>query len=69
MAKRPEPIFVGEVNAAHILDLDVNAFRGLVDRGVLPKPKDIGGFARWSVADLKTIGAGDAADGFGGIQW
>ena len=69
MGKRPDPIFVGEVNAAHILDLDLKSFRGLVARGILPKPKDIGGFARWCVADLKTISSGETVDGFGGIQW
>jgi hypothetical protein len=44
-------------------------FRGLVDKGVLPKPTKIGCFERWDVEQLQTIARGDAACGIGEVNW
>ncbi len=63
------PMFAGETNAARLLDMKPAEFRALVDQGHLPRPKDVGGFARWDVEELGKIIRGEAADGLGGVQW
>lgn len=64
----PAPLFAGDRKAAALLDMKPAEFRGLVDDGVLPKPKNIGGFERWDVEQLQSIARGDAAEG-GPIEW
>lgn len=44
-------------------------FRGLVAKGLLPRPRDIGGFQRWDVEQLRAIGRGNASEPIGGIGW
>ena len=43
-------------------------FQALVDGGHLPPPRDIGGFERWDVEEMRRIGRGDAMEG-GGCEW
>ncbi|EAQ22822.1 hypothetical protein [Roseovarius sp. 217] len=59
---RPAPILASEKTAAALLDMKPAEFRSLVERGALPGPQEIHGFARWRVADLEAIWTGDAMD-------
>ena len=63
------PIFAGERSAAKLLDLKPAEFSALVESGHLPKPRDIGGFERWDVLDLRRIISGEAIDGMGDVLW
>ncbi|MBW6506736.1 MAG: hypothetical protein K0B00_08315 [Rhodobacteraceae bacterium] len=62
-------IFANEQNAARMLDLRPAEFRSLVDQGHLPKPRDIGGFPRWDIEELRRIIRGEAVEGMGAVQW
>jgi hypothetical protein len=62
-------LFANDRNAAALLDMKPAEFRGLVDKGVLPKPTKIGCFERWDVEQLQTIARGDAACGIGEVNW
>lgn len=63
---KPQPIAVGEQNAAHILDMTRAEFRSLVECGSLPGPalrlRDPRGktVERWLVSDLASIKNGTA---------
>jgi len=59
---RPAPLFANDRNAAALLDMKPAEFRALVDKGVLPGPKNIAGYERWRVADLDAIASGCALD-------
>lgn len=66
--RTPHFLFVGEKRAAELFDMKPAEFRGLVDDGVLPKPRPIGPHERWDVEQLQSIARGDEADG-GEIEW
>ncbi len=57
------PLFAGEKIAAALLDMRPGEFRALVEAGHLPRPRDLGGFERWDVEELRRIARGDAAFG------
>ncbi len=61
MIHRPKPIAVREVTAAAMFDISASKFRGLVECGALPPPKEIGGITLWRVADLDAVLSGHAA--------
>lgn len=62
-------LFASDRSAAKLLDMKPDEFRGLVDGGHLPGPRDIGGHKRWEVEELRQIINGHAADGLGGVDW
>ena len=63
------PLFVRERNAAKLLDMKPAEFSALVKDGHLPKARDIGGFKRWDIQDLRRIISGEAAEGMGDVKW
>jgi hypothetical protein len=63
------PILASERTAAQLLDLKPAEFLALVEGGHLPPPRNIGGFKRWDVADLRRIGSGSAIEGLAEVQW
>lgn len=64
------PILASEPTAAKLLDMKLSEFHDLVERGQLPRGREIApGFVRWGVDDLLRIAKGDAADGMGDVQW
>lgn len=63
------PIFAAEPTAAKLLDMKPHEFRELVDKGVLPPPRDLDGLKRWDVQELRRIISGEAADGMGDVKW
>lgn len=63
------PLFASEQSAARLLDMKPNEFRSLVEDGHLPRPRDVGGFERWDVTELRKIIAGEAVEGMGDVQW
>jgi hypothetical protein len=65
----PAPLFACEHSAAKLLDMKPAEFNALVERGHLPPPRDIGGFKRWDIEDLRRIISGEAAEGMGDVQW
>lgn len=60
---------VGEANAAKLLDLTQQEFRALVDKGHLPRAQQLGPHARWDVATLTKILAGEASDCMEDVTW
>lgn len=65
---RLSPILANEKTAAALLDMPVPEFRTLIDRGHLPRGREIApGVIRWDAEALRQIGRGDAIDG--GIEW
>ena len=62
------PILAGERTAAKLLDLKPADFRALVNEGHLPKPREIAGYERWDVEELRQIGRGEIASGMSGVQ-
>ncbi len=57
------PILANEANAAKLLDLPLAEFRSLVDRGHLPKGREIApGIIRWAADDLRALGKGQKID-------
>tara|TARA_R110002124_G_scaffold143809_3_gene308628 strand:- start:1117 stop:1320 length:204 start_codon:yes stop_codon:yes gene_type:complete len=65
---RAFPLFADEKTAADLFCMKRDEFRQLVDRGHLPRPRDMGGFERWDVEELRRIGRGDAMSG-GECDW
>lgn len=65
---KPEPIFASEASAARLLDMKPAEFRGLVEAGHLPLPRDIGGFKRFDLDELRRVIRGDVLGG-GVMQW
>jgi len=63
------PLYACERSAAKLLDMKPAEFSALVKGGHLPKPRDIGGFKRWDVQDLRRIISGEAVEGMGDVQW
>lgn len=63
------PIFASEATAAKLLDMKPAEFRGLVEAGHLPPPRDLAGLKRWDVAELRRIISGEAVDGMGDVRW
>jgi hypothetical protein len=63
------PIFANETTAARLLDMTAAEFRGLVDAGHLPGPRDLGGLKRWDVQELRKIITGEAVEGLGDVAW
>ena len=63
------PIFANERSAARLLDMKPAEFTRLVDRGHLPKPRDIAGMKRWDVDELRRTIVGEAAEGMGDVKW
>ncbi|TNE64441.1 hypothetical protein [Celeribacter ethanolicus] len=62
MGRQTTQIAVTEKTAAAMLDMKPIEFRGLVQRGALPRPTTIAGtIERWRVADLEAIVNGTAA--------
>lgn len=68
---RPQaPILASEPTAAKLLDMKLSEFHDLVERGLLPRGREIApGFRRWAVDELIRIAKGDATDGMGDVQW
>lgn len=64
----PAPIFANERTAARFLDMKPAEFRALVDGGELPKPRRIGKYERWDMAEIRAIVAGEKADR-GEMEW
>lgn len=62
-------LFANERTAAKLLDMKPAAFRGLVNDGHLPEPRDIAGHKRWDVEELRQIARGDIASGMGSVDW
>lgn len=62
------PILADERRAAELLCMKRAEFVGLVERGLLPRPCEIGGYKRWRVAELERIASGEAAED-GPIKW
>lgn len=56
------PMFASDTKAAQLLDLKPTEFRSLVNEGHLPPGKDICGFVRWDVEELRRIIRGDAVE-------
>lgn len=69
MTARTAPIFANERTAAQLLDMRPSEFLALVERGHLPPAKDIAGFKRWDVQELRRIISGDGIDGMGSVDW
>jgi hypothetical protein len=63
------PLLASETRAAKLLDLSVSDFRALVEGGHLPRAKDLAGFKRWDVEELRRIARGEAVEGLGDVQW
>lgn len=63
------PIYVGESNAAKILDMTKSQFRSLVEAGSLPPPFTIHDVQRWRVADLDGIISGQSLHREEDFQW
>jgi hypothetical protein len=63
------PLFASERSAARLLDMKPAEFARLVESGLLPKPRDIGGLRRWDVRELTLIASGEAVEGMGDVQW
>lgn len=63
------PMFASETSAAKALDLTVPQFRDLVLSGHLPKPRRIGEFDRWDMAELQRIISGDNINGMSDVKW
>ena len=59
MPLHAQPIAVKATTAAAMLDMSAAEFCRLVARGALPPARRIGGTARWRVADLEAILAGN----------
>lgn len=53
-----EPITVDRDKAAALLDIALSTFEAHVSRGALPPPRQLGGCARWLVAELREAAAG-----------
>ncbi|MAC79283.1 MAG: hypothetical protein CML66_14620 [Rhodobacteraceae bacterium] len=68
MTAHPVPLFADDRTAAKLFCLKPSEFRQLVEAGHLPGPRDLGGFERWDVEDLRRIARGDAMVG-GGMDW
>lgn len=66
--KYVQPRLASEKTAAKILDMTPGEFRGLVDGGHLPGPRDLGGLERWDVEELVRVASGEALDG-GPMEW
>jgi hypothetical protein len=50
--------------------MKLSEFHDLVERGLLPRGREIApGFRRWAVDELLRIAKGDASDGMGDIKW
>lgn len=54
------PIYASERTAAKLMDMKPQQFSELVDKGLLPRPCEIGDVRRWRVADLDRINSGEA---------
>ena len=52
-----------------MLDMKLSDFRRLVEKGVLPPPRDVGGLKRWDIEEIRQIVSGEAVDGMAGVQW
>lgn len=65
----PAPILASEATAARLLDMKPGEFRSLVEGGHLPRARDVGGFKRWDVEELRRIAKGEAAEGLGDVEW
>lgn len=48
-----EPIAVNDVTAASLLQISTSTLHRLKAQGLLPKPRQIGGTARWLVRELR----------------
>ena len=65
MTVPPLPLFAGHRKAAALLDLKPAEFLRLVENGVLPKPKNIGGHKRWDVGQVNGNGRRPCVDAKG----
>jgi hypothetical protein len=63
------PILASASSIARLLDMKLGEFRGLVNAGLLPKGRKIGDYERWDVEEIRNIISGNAADGYGDVQW
>ncbi|WP_236638136.1 hypothetical protein [Mangrovicoccus ximenensis] len=62
MSARPQPVFMlDEGAAARALSLKPVEFRRLVAMGIMPRPRDLGGFKRWVAEEIRVIATGEAA--------
>lgn len=50
---RIEPILVGRASGAMLLGIGISTFEAWVARGLLPKPRQLGGRALWVVDELR----------------
>lgn len=68
MGRHVAPILASESTAAALLDMKPAEFRALVERGHLPKGKEIApGFIRWDAEMLRSLARGDLARPDGGL--
>ena len=63
-----EPIFASEASAARLLDMKPGELRALVLAGHLPAARDIGGYQRFDLDELRRVIRGDVLGG-GVMQW
>lgn len=61
--------FAKEETVAEIICMPVADFLLLVEKGHLPKPRDIGGHKRWDMEEVRRIIRGDGIDGMGDVEW
>lgn len=55
---RIEPITVGRDDAAQLLGIGCSTFEAHVARGLLPKPRQLGGRSVWLVSELRATAEG-----------
>lgn len=59
---RPTEIAVTSRTAAKLFEIKEPEFLRLVDEGVLPRARMVGGFRRWSRAELEKVVSGEAME-------
>lgn len=65
-----QPMFASASTAAKLLDMTRSDFEKLVERGCLPRGREIApGMVRWPVDDLRRIINGDAVEGMSDVRW
>lgn len=67
--RQQQPLFARDSTAARLLDMSKAEFLSLVKIGALPRPRTLGGVARWDVEELRRVLSGEAAEGLGGVDW
>jgi len=64
------PIWAKESTAAKLMDMTTAQFRELVEKGYLPRGREIApGVTRWSVDELSKIVSGNVSEGMSDVKW